>query len=98
MLFKYGHDEFVDVTVQSATKYIIISHYFVLFYTPLKCMQRKDLCRYRGHPCFGLAAIIAGMLYNVQIIEKCSTRDIMHARYSISNYFKMPAKVRRVID
>ena len=32
----------------------------------------------RGHPCLGLAAIFAGMLYNVQIIQKSSTRNIMH--------------------
>ena len=32
----------------------------------------------RGHPCLGLAAIFAGMLYNVQIIQKSRTRNIMH--------------------
>ena len=32
---------------------------------------------YRGHPCLRLAAIFAGMLYNVQIIQKSSTRNIM---------------------
>ena len=27
------------------------------------------LIPHRGHPCLGLAAIFAGMLYNVQIIQ-----------------------------
>ena len=32
----------------------------------------------RGYPFLGLAAIFAGMLYNAQIIQKSSTRNIMH--------------------
>ena len=37
------------------------------------------LCQHnRGHPCLGLAAIFTGMLCNVQIIQKSSTRNIVH--------------------
>ena len=32
----------------------------------------------RGYPCFGFAAIFAGMLNSVQIIQKCSTRNTIH--------------------
>ena len=49
----------------------------------------------RSYPCFGLAAIFAGMLYNVQIIQKSSTRNIMHVNIII---LKLPAKLREVID
>ena len=55
-----------------------------------------DLCRvYRGYPCFRLAAIFAGMLYSVQIIQKSSTRNIMHVNIIV---IKLPAKLHRVID
>ena len=50
---------------------------------------------YRGYPCFGLAAIFAGMLYNVQIIQKSSTRNIMHVNIIV---LKLPAKLHEVID
>ena len=43
----------------------------------------------RGHPCFGLAAIFAGMLYNVQIIQKSNTRHSMHESIIV---LKLPAK------
>ena len=49
----------------------------------------------RGYPCFGLAAIFAGMLYNVQIILKSSTRNIMHVNIIV---LKLPAKLHEVID
>ena len=48
---------------------------------------------YRGHPCLGLAAIFAGMLYNVQIIQKSSTRNIMHVSIIV---LELPAKCRPV--
>ena len=56
-----------------------------------------NLSRYesRGYPCFGLAAIFAGMLYNVQIIQKSSTRNIMHVNKTV---LKLPAKLHEVID
>ena len=50
---------------------------------------------YRGHPCLGLAAIFAGMLYNVQIIQKSSTRNIMHVSIIV---LELPAKLQWVID
>ena len=50
---------------------------------------------YRGHPCLGLAAIFAGMLYNVQIIQKNSTRNIMHVSIIV---LELPAKLQWVID
>ena len=40
-------------------------------------------------------AIFAGMLYNVQIIQKSSTRDIMHVSIIV---LELPAKLREVID
>ena len=46
-------------------------------------------------PSFGLAAIFAGMLYSVQIIQKSSTRNIMHVNIIV---LKLPAKLREVID
>ena len=49
----------------------------------------------RGHPCLGLAAIFAGMLYNVQIIQKSSTRNIMHISIIV---LELPAKLQWVID
>ena len=49
----------------------------------------------RGHPCLGLAVIFAGMLYNVQIIQKSSTRNIMHVSIIVS---ELPAKLQWVID
>ena len=49
----------------------------------------------RGHPCLGLAAIFAGMLYNVQIIQKSSTRNIMHVSIIV---LELPAKLQWVID
>ena len=45
----------------------------------------------RGHACLGLAAIFGGMLYNVQIIQKSSTRNIMHV--SIILVLELPAKL-----
>ena len=45
----------------------------------------------RGHPCLGLAAIFAGMLYNVQIIQKSSTRNIMHVSIIV---LELPAKLQ----
>ena len=50
---------------------------------------------YRDYPCFELAAIFAGMLYNVQIIQKSSTRNIMHVNIIV---LKLPAKLQEVID
>ena len=50
---------------------------------------------YRGYPCFGLAAIFAGTLYNVQIIQKSSTRNIMRVNIIV---LKSPAKLHEVID
>ena len=50
---------------------------------------------YRGCPCYGLAAIFAGMLYTVQIIQKSRTRNIMHVNIII---LKLPAKLHEVID
>ena len=47
----------------------------------------------RGYPCFGLAAIFAGMLYNVQIIQKNSTPNIMHVNIIV---LKLPAKLHKV--
>ena len=49
----------------------------------------------RGHPCLGLAAIFAGMLYNVQIIQKSSTRNIMHVSIIV---LELPAKLQGVTD
>ena len=49
----------------------------------------------RGYPCFGLAAIFAGMLYNVQIIQKSSTRNIMRVNIIV---LKLPIKLHGVID
>ena len=49
----------------------------------------------RGYPCFGLAAIFAGMLYSVQFIQKSSTRNIMHVNIIV---LKLPAKLHEVID
>ena len=51
--------------------------------------------RYRGYPCFRLAAIFAGMLYSVQIIQKSSTQNIMHVNIIV---LKLPAKLHGVID
>ena len=51
--------------------------------------------RNRGHPCLGLAAIFAGMLYNVQIIQKSSTWNIMHVSIIV---LELPAKLQWVID
>ena len=48
----------------------------------------------RGHRYLGLAAIFAGMLYNVQIIQKSSARNIMH----VSIVLELPAKLQWVID
>ena len=48
----------------------------------------------RGHPCLGLAAIFAEMLYNVQIIQKSSTRNIMHVSIIV---LELPAKLQWVI-
>ena len=49
-----------------------------------------------SHPCFGkLAAIFAGMLYNVQTILKSSTGNIMHVSIIV---LKLPVKLRGVID
>ena len=45
----------------------------------------------RGYPCFGLAAIFVGMLYNVQIIQKCSTWNVMHVSIAV---LELPAKLR----
>ena len=50
---------------------------------------------YRGHPCLGIAAIFAGTLYNVQIIQKSSTRNIMHISIIV---LELPAKLQFVID
>ena len=49
----------------------------------------------RGHPCLWLAAIFAGMLYNVQIIQKSSTWNIMHVSIIV---LELPAKLQWVID
>ena len=49
----------------------------------------------RGYPCFGLAAIFAGMLYSVQIIQKSSTRNIMHVNIIV---LKLPANLHGVVD
>ena len=49
----------------------------------------------QGYPCFGLVAIFEGMLYNFQIIQKSSTRNIMHVNIIV---FKLPAKLHEVID
>ena len=49
----------------------------------------------RGYPCFGLVAIFAGMLYNVQIIQESSTGNIMHVNIIV---LKLPAKLHEVID
>ena len=57
--------------------------------TSVACWQ------YRGHPCLGLAAIFAGMLYNVQIIQKSSTRNTMHVSIIV---LELPAKLQWVID
>ena len=51
--------------------------------------------RNRGHRCLGLAAIFAGMLYNVHIIQKSSTRNIMHVSIIV---LELPAKLQWVID
>ena len=51
--------------------------------------------RDRGHQYFGLAAIFTRMLYNVQIIQKSTTRNIMHMNIIV---LKLPAKLRGVID
>ena len=51
---------------------------------------------YRGHPCFGLAAIFAGMLYNFQHPEHRA-----HEHINILTVLKLPAKLcklRWVID
>ena len=56
---------------------------------------RITLSANRGHPCLGLAAIFAGMLYNVQIIQKSSTRNIMHVSIIV---LELPAKLQCVID
>ena len=50
---------------------------------------------YRGHPCLGLAAIFEGMLYNIQVIQKSSTRNIMHVSIIV---LELPAKLQWVID
>ena len=47
----------------------------------------------RGYPCSGLAAIFARMLYSVQIIQKSSTRNIMHVNIIYS--FKIARQVTR---
>ena len=60
----------------------------------LKCEPSQCII-YRGYPCFGLAAIFAGMLYSVQIIQKSSTRNIMHVNIIV---LKLPAKLHEVID
>ena len=49
---------------------------------------------YRDHPCLGLAAIFAGMLYNVQIIQKSSTGNIMHISIIV---LELPAKLQVVV-
>ena len=49
----------------------------------------------RGHPCHGSAAIFAGMLYNVQVIHKSSTQNIMHVSIIV---LELPAKLQWVID
>ena len=61
---------------------------------PPYCSSRMEVS-YRGHPCLGLAAIFAGMLYNVQIIQKSSTRNIMHASIIV---LELLAKLQWVID
>ena len=60
-----------------------------------KSLSRRRQSNYRGHPCLGLAAIFAGMLYNVQIIQKNSTRNIMHISIIV---LQLPAKLQWVID
>ena len=48
---------------------LVWSHYWLI----------HNIVKYNtGHPCLGLAAIFAGMLYNVQIIQKSITQNIMH--------------------
>ena len=59
------------------------------------CICVKTTLWHRGYPCFGLAAIFAVMLYNVQIIQKSSTRNIMHMNIIV---LKLPAKLLGVID
>ena len=49
----------------------------------------------RGHPFLGLAAIFAGMLYNVQIIQKSSTLNIMHVSIIV---LELAANLQWVID
>ena len=62
--------------------------------------QKQQFCMsvlsfpYRGHPCLGLAAIFAVMLYNVQFIQKSSTRNIMHVSIII---LELPAKLQWVL-
>ena len=48
--------------------------------------------RDRGHQYFGLAAIFTRMLYNVQIIQKSTTRNIMHVNIIV---FKIGRQVMR---
>ena len=63
-----------------------------------KCCKHKVETYFlpnRGYPCFGLAAIFAEMLYNVQIIQKSSTQNIMHVNIIV---LKLPAKLHEVID
>ena len=55
---------------------------------------QSKLAPNRGYPCFGLAAIFAGMLYNVQIIQKSSTRNIMRVNIIV---LKLLAKLHEVI-
>ena len=63
--------------------------------SPFNLKSLSDLVQYRGHPCLGLAAIFAGILYNVQIIQKSSTRNSMHVSIIV---LELPAKLQWVID
>ena len=67
---------------------------FVLYLKIINTLK-NNICIYRGHPCLGLAAIFAGMLYNVQIIQKSSTRNIMHVSIIV---LELPAKLQWVIN
>ena len=51
--------------------------------------KTKKLWPNRGHLWFGLETIFADMLYNVQIIQKSGTHNIMHV---IIIVLKLPAK------
>ena len=63
----------------------------------LYCIIKYNWCTLsnRGHPCLGLAAIFMGMLYNVQIIQKSSTRNIMHVSMIV---LELPPKLQWVVE